>query len=140
MVPKRYPNEWGRIALMGIVWLLALPLVPVAILVWACFYLLLNLKRMIFDRFAFAILTRGTIDDAWNRCIPFWRKRGGIDDWRGVCGRPSYWPSGAQRGWDGISPIVFMTIQNRCFKRRKTTMRSRLFAPSTSLKLWLAQI
>lgn len=38
-------------------------------------------------------LTRGKSEAAWDRCLPIWHQNGGIDDWRGVIGRPFYSPS-----------------------------------------------
>jgi hypothetical protein len=38
-------------------------------------------------------MTRGDSQSAWKRCLPIWHRDGGIDDWRGIVGRPFYSPS-----------------------------------------------
>jgi hypothetical protein len=38
-------------------------------------------------------LTRGDSQTAWDRCLPIWHRDGGINDWRGIIGRPFYSPS-----------------------------------------------
>ena len=50
-----------------------------------------------FDFVTFPRLTRGNVADAWERCLPIWRRDGGVDDWHGVGGRTFYTPSRARR-------------------------------------------
>ena len=41
----------------------------------------------------FRRLTDGAVQQAWPRCVDFWRRNGCINDWHGVIGMPSYSPS-----------------------------------------------
>ncbi len=38
-------------------------------------------------------MTLGDSQSAWDRCLTIWHRDGGIDDWRGIIGRPFYSPS-----------------------------------------------